>query len=74
MIGQVGHGRIVQYLVLDVLPDRIERILIHVLQSLENVCQQCERSRVEGTLTQSLGKICLSGNVELSFTRSADHT
>ena len=55
MVGQIGHGGVVEHLVPNVLLDRIKRILVHVFELLEDVGEQCESARVKGPLAQPLG-------------------
>ena len=55
MVGQVGHGGVVEHLVPNVLLDRIKRIFVHVFELLKDVGEKSESARVKGPLAQPLG-------------------
>ena len=55
------------------LPYRVKRILVYILQFFEYKCQQSESSRVKGPLAQPLGQVSLPRNVKLRLAGCADH-
>lgn len=72
MVSQIRQRCIVQYLVLDVVAQCLEWLLIHCLQLVEQVGEQCECARVEGSFAQTLRQVCFARDVKLRFLGCAD--
>ena len=73
MVRKIGHGCVIEHLVLNVLLDWLERIFVNILKLVKQVGQESEGARVESPLAQSLGQIGLSWYVKLGLTGRADH-
>ena len=70
---KVRHGRVGQDLVPNMLSDRFKWICVNVSQLVEQMGQQGESSRVEGSLAETFGQIRLAGDVELRLSGRTHH-